>query len=596
MSKRTNNLYALTNGKSISSLVSYVSPLEEYRAAFLDANQFFVCQYTFDGDNVVTRWLTRGEFWNIAEVAASGLVERGLSKGNRIIHFFADNSFYDLAFRLAAVMLGCIPVTINRQTDDNERIVYKAKITQAKCIVYARVFKNRIRNLQAELSDCQFFEAETIEKIDVKAPIEKFPSLSYEDEKIIIFTSGTTGLPRGAVLSHRSYLANRFTFEDYFKLSPSMGLDLLLVNPLHHANSSALSDLGMRRPGVVIHLVQRYKTKFWRVLSEVAEQKRDLLVTSLVARHVDFLRDLWESSQIPVEKKKIAEALRKTDILIGSAPVGPKTVAFLKDVCGRFPHIRFGSTETCLQVMAIPTILKEDERNAAFEAGYYHRFHGEKTEGYYIGREHIPFTRVKVVKAIDPQKENYMVSCRLGEPGYFVTQGANIMNGYAGDCKATEAVFRQGWYTGLRDIGFALEGQDGLLNYYWIARDSALLIRGGANYAYEQVAAALSHILVEDLKLPIDKFKLAVVGLRVDSEHDDSCCVTIELGEDGNQMKEILKKNFIDMAIKKLPKGYHPDRVRFAKIPVNFKGAVLYEQLKQEYEKDLNKSKCVNDQ
>jgi acyl-CoA synthetase (AMP-forming)/AMP-acid ligase II len=376
------------------------------------------------------------------------------------------------------------------------------------------------------------------------------------------------------------------TFEDYFKLSPSWGLDLLLVNPLHHANSSALSDLGMRRPGAIIHLVQRYETKFWRVLSEVAEQKRDLLVTSLVARHIDFLRNLWESSRLPVEKKRLEAALRKTDILMGSAPVGPKTVAFLKDICGYFPHIRFGSTETCLQVMAIPTTLKEDEKNAAFKAGYDHRFHGEKTEGYYIGREHIPFTRVKMVKAIDPQKKGYMVPCGLGEPGYFITQGANIMNGYVGDREATEAVFREGWYTGLRDIGFVLKGKDDLLDYYWRARDSALLIRGGANYAYEQVAAALSRILAEDLTLPADQFKLAVVGLRMDSEHDDSCCVTIELGEEGKHMEEVLRKIFIDTATKKLPKGYHPDRVRFAKIPVNFKGVVLYEQLKQEYEKN----------
>ena len=182
--------------------------------------------------------------------------------------------------------------------------------------------------------------------------------------------------------------------------------------------------------------------------------------------------------------------------------------------------------------------------------------------------------------------------CEPGEPGYLTTQGSNIMSRYVGDPEGTEAVFREGWYTGLRDIAFALENnKDGQLDYYWMSRDSALLIRGGANYAYDQIAAELSEILVEDFQLKPEHFKLAVVGLRLESEHEDSCCVTIELSKEVKDIESQLQAHFIATASPKVSKGARPDYIRFAPIPLNFKGTVLYPQLKQESWNALRHSK-----
>ncbi|MCX5836314.1 MAG: hypothetical protein NTX62_04960, partial [Deltaproteobacteria bacterium] len=150
--------------------------------------------------------------------------------------------------------------------------------------------------------------------------------------------------------------------------------------------------------------------------------------------------------------------------------------------------------------------------------------------------------------------------------------------------EATKKVFREGWYVELRDIGFTLEGKDGCPDYYWMTRDSALLIRGGANYACEQVEADLSRVLVEDFSLKPGQFKLAVIGLRMRSEHDDSCCVTIELGEEATCMEEELRATFIEKASGKVSKGSFPDYVRFAPIPLSFKGAVLIPRLRQDFE------------
>jgi acyl-CoA synthetase (AMP-forming)/AMP-acid ligase II len=241
--------------------------------------------------------------------------------------------------------------------------------------------------------------------------------------------------------------------------------------------------------------------------------------------------------------------------------------------------------------------LSQNELTTAFEAGWSYRYQGEKKAGYYIGREHYPITRVKVVKSIDPENKDYFQPCKPGEPGYLITQGANIMAGYVGDTEATKEVFREGWYTGLGDIVFTLRNnRDGQLDYYWLSRESALLIRGGANYACNQVAAELSKVLVEDFHLKTEQFKLAVIGLRVESEHEDSCCVTIELSKEAANLESELETNFIAKASKRVSKGARPDYIRFAKIPVSFKGLVLASELKQDFQESLGKQREFHNQ
>lgn len=577
------SIYLLTTGKPVTSLTTFSSPIDEYRNAFEDQSSLFLNYYTFVESEMQRHTITRGEFWDLACSAARYLMNRGLSKGERVVHCFSSNSLYDLVFRLAALLVGYVPVTINWEVDDNVSVLYKAKITDAKLIVYDSGLASRVKEMTSNLSGMSCIEAEKVERYQATKHVA-YPALSYDDERMIIFTSGTTGKPKGVSLSHRSYLANRLTFERYFGMPENAQLDLLLVNPLHHANSSALADWGMRRSGTIIHLLQRYTTAYWKILVEVAGQKRDLLITSIVSRHIDFLESLTANSKLPVEEKKIKEALSQTDILIGSAPVGPTTIKRILDSSNRIPHVRFGSTETCLQVMATPATMSSNALLRAFEAGWAHRYKGEEVIGYYIGREHFPFTRVRVVKAIDPESNDYFCPCEIGEPGYLITQGANVMSYYVGDAEATRAALKEGWYTGLRDIVFTLLNRDdGQLDYYWTYRDSALLIRGGANYAYDQVADELRRFVVERFQLKPERFQLAVIGLTLESEHEDSCCVTIELSKEARNAELELKADFIRKASDVVSKGARPDYLRFGRIPRTFKGAILYPQLKQDY-------------
>ena len=366
-----------------------------------------------------------------------------------------------------------------------------------------------------------------------------------------------------------------------------------------------------RRPpqrGAVVHLVQRYTTAYWLLLSragtsidvgaavadaelEAAVGRRNadggcVVVAPLVSRHFDFLESLAAAGALPVSAPLLKQALTGTVLLLGSAPVGPTTVQRLQSHAGRLPIVRFGSTETCLQVMGTPLSLSEEERLGAFRAGWGHSHEGQGLVGYYVGRPHPPFTEVRVVRSVDLDKPGYMVECDAGEPGQLITRGDNLMTGYVNNPSATaKAVHEGGWYTNLGDIVFALaNAADGGTDYYWLSRDSALLIRGGANYSYEQINAELTAFVCKQHALPAEAVEVAVVGLALASEHEDDCCVTIELVSAEAQAKQAeIAATFLKEAKGAVSKGAKPDRVRFAPLPRNFKGAVLVPELKQQW-------------
>jgi acyl-CoA synthetase (AMP-forming)/AMP-acid ligase II len=186
-----------------------------------------------------------------------------------------------------------------------------------------------------------------------------------------------------------------------------------------------------------------------------------------------------------------------------------------------------------------------------------------------------------------------MKDVAAGTPGYLIVRGANVMKGYVAEAAANQAVFEEGWYLGLKDICFTLtSNRDGGLDYFWMSRDASLLIRGGANYACEQVAAELHDFAVRHYGIAKAALDLAVVGLKIESEHEDACCVTIEFKDpSAGALQKTLNENFIDQARKCVSKGARPDYLRFAEIPRNFKGALLIQELKRNFKAFLLKGK-----
>jgi len=227
--------------------------------------------------------------------------------------------------------------------------------------------------------------------------------------------------------------------------------------------------------------------------------------------------------------------------------------------------------------MGTSPALAEEARLDAFRAGWSHTYCGAEAAGYFIGRPHPPYTEVKVVRSVDEGEAGYFEECAEGEPGQLVTRGENVMAGYVGDAAATAKALRDdGWYLNLGDRDF-----------YWRARDSALLIKGGANYSFEQINSELSAFLAAHYGLGDGSLAVAVVGLRLASEHEDECCATVELAQEAEHKRGEMERTLLAACAKGVSKGSKPDRVRFAPIPRNFKGAIQLPALREEWKREL---------
>lgn len=267
------------------------------------------------------------------------------------------------------------------------------------------------------------------------------------------------------------------------------------------------------------------------------------------------------------------------------------------------------------QVCGTPLDLSEEERLEAFRKGWGHSFRGQPTPGYYIGRHHPPYTRCEVVKHMRAgegeggeggggdgrggegeggEEGEDLVGFSLaaeGEPGLLITRGNNLMSGYVGDEEGSREAVVGGWYLKLGDVVFWLEGTGGGRDLYWCTRESALLIRGGANYSYEQISAEIARFVSAEYGLASGQVEVGVVGLRISSEHEDECCVTLELiSEEARAKRALIEESFLATARRNVSKGARPDRVRFAALPRNFKGALQHPLLKEQWKAALEQS------
>ncbi|MBW2409558.1 MAG: AMP-binding protein, partial [Deltaproteobacteria bacterium] len=438
------------------------SILQDYLDAFKNPDDPFLYYYALAKDRTVERThYSRGEFLGLARRAAWVLKHHGCKAGDCFSLCVGANHPYDLAFRLASVMTGTVPVTINWQADTLERILYKIETTGSGLIITESHFDpDQLSSIQKQAAHIPVFPIENLDDRKELGEQQFAEGLDSESTRIIVFTSGTTGQPKGVQLPYRAYRTNRLTFDNFLDVGPQDKFGVLIVNPMHHSNSSAITDWALRRPGSHIHLIQQYSTLYWKILTAVAAGNYHRLVAPTVSRHFDFLNTLEAENRLPVELGALKAAMSKTDFLIGSAPVGPTTIRRLQHYAGRIPSVRFGATETCLQAIGIPKYLSEEAKLNAFEKGWQYRIKGEALPGYYIGRPHPPYTEARIVGSITPGQEGYIQDCETGQPGYLISRGQNVMSGYVNNPGETRAAFYEGWYTGMKDICFTLENED----------------------------------------------------------------------------------------------------------------------------------------
>jgi len=156
---------------------------------------------------------------------------------------------------------------------------------------------------------------------------------------------------------------------------------------------------------------------------------------------------------------------------------------------------------------------------------------------------------------------------------------------YHQQAEATDSVWQNGWYIGLGDVAFGIRNpHDSELDFYWVSRVSGLLIRGGANYSCEQIATDVTEVIMQTYGLTPGDVDVAVVALKVSSEHEDDCCVTLDCSSSEAKALEMkILEELQELCCEHLPKSGRLDWLRAAPIPRNFKGAVLVGELENQF-------------
>jgi malonyl-CoA/methylmalonyl-CoA synthetase len=366
-----------------------------------------------------------------------------------------------------------------------------------------------------------------VETVDATARAE-LPSGDADDEHpaLIVYTSGTTGMPRGAVLPRRALASNLDALAQVWEWTAADRLAHAL--PLFHVHGLVLGLLGpLRRGGELIHL-GRFEPAG---LADALEAGATMVFGVPTMYH--------RLAEQAAADRRIAAALGRARLLVsGSAPLPAPDFHRIEELTGQKIVERYGLTETLI--------------NTAVRAS------GERRPGY-VG-EPLPGIELRLVgddgsDSLESDDET------IGE---VAVRGPNLFAGYLNRPDATSEAVRGGWFfTG----DLAARAPDG----YWriVGRRSTDLIKTGGYRvgAGEVETTLLGHPGVDE----------AAVVARPDSDLGERIVAFVVIG---NRGPAPTAEELIDYVAAQLAPHKRPREVRFvASLPRNAMGKIMKRRL-----------------
>jgi fatty-acyl-CoA synthase len=447
---------------------------------------------------------TYAEFNDAVDVVARGLLARGLEAGERIGIWSPNNAEWVLV-QYATAKIGAILVNINPAYRTNE-VEYALNQSGCRMLIAAPSFKtsdyramiDEVRPNLSSLEQTIFLDSPDwdalladADKVPADALRARSETLDADDPINIQYTSGTTGFPKGATLTHHNILNNGFFVGELCNYTQDDRVCIPV--PFYHCFGMVLGNLACTTHGATM-VVPEAAFDPGAVLETVQAER----CTSLYGVPTMFIANLAH----PDFKSFDLSSLR-TGIMAGS----PCPVEVMKQVISEMHMdevtICYGMTETApvsTQTRADDTI---DRRVGT------------------VGRVH-PHVEVKIVDAETGRTVPY------GTPGELCTRGYSVMRGYWNDTEKTdEAIDAGGWmHTG----DLATMDEEGYVNI--VGRIKDMIIRGGENVYPREIEEYLyTHPDVTDVQ---------VIGVP-DSKYGEELMAWVKLSEGATLSEEDVK-------------------------------------------------------
>jgi acyl-CoA synthetase (AMP-forming)/AMP-acid ligase II len=383
------------------------------------------------------RALTFGEFDARTDELAAGMAELGVQPGD-VVSVLLPNCIEFLEAWWAILKAGGVLGPVNPAytgpeaayvIDHSESV---ALVTDARGAGVIAPHRGDLGGLRAVVSIDGDGDAQ-LDELAARGGVTPTPARGLDDLAAILYTSGTTGKPKGAMLTHRNELVNAAMGGELLPLAPGERVGMLL--PLFHANAQVVTCVIPMMIGLEVVMWERFSaSKFWETVDELRPVSISAVPTILAA--------VLNAPGAPSG----GTSLRY--VICGAAPL---SVELLDAFTKRF-NIRilegYGLTETTCISSVNP-------------------YYGDRKAGS-IG---LP-VRGQQMRIVAPDGE----LLPPGEYGEIAIKGPNVMPGYLKNPEATNESIRDGWlYTG--DIGYADE--DGY--FFIVDRSKDMIIRGGEN-------------------------------------------------------------------------------------------------------------------
>ncbi len=424
--------------------------------------------------------ISYGQLALLVRRAASWLMSLGINRGDRLA-ILMHNAPEVLILELAGAMIGAATVPLDFKRDTIDRKIYKLKDTAAKALFIKNegTSSEEDQAIRAALPDLTirtwstFKEFQTM--VTMSRPVTSLKG-SLSDYYVILYTSGTTALPKGVLLSVRAGLTNAMGIIDWQKFMRDDVFNIVL--PLHHINSTEFC-LAMLLVGGTIVLNSRYSaSRFWHVVSRFRATNTSVVPTilhDLLTRAEEF-----KTSGLDVSSLK--------RICIGSAPVLPEETMRFYDTFGIRVTQGYGQTETALRVGGVPVDVNETT---------YRELVKSNTIGTQLANNHLA-----IMDADNNEKKE-------GEEGEICIAGPILADGYLNNKEETAKSFKDGWFHS-GDLGYwknvaSRPGLEPKKFFFIIGRIKEIIIKGGVNLSPSAIEDAL-------LKAFPDIDEVSVVG------------------------------------------------------------------------------------
>jgi acyl-CoA synthetase (AMP-forming)/AMP-acid ligase II len=470
---------------------------------------------------------------------ANSLLSLGLEKGDRFA-VLLENSIEIVEAYLAAAKTGLVVVPVHFRFVGRE-ILNLMENSDAQAFIVHDEFTPIIDSIKDELTSIPSDRYIVVGKKTkgyieynefVKDSLDAEPNIDFEckDPWIILYTSGTTGVPKGVVRSHESYIA-------FFLINAvDFGFNehdvCLNVMPLYHVNSTFYTFLFLYLGATAyIHPARHFRA------DEILEiiEKEKITFISLIPTHYNLILNASDEA-----KKRDRSSIKK--LLCSSAPV---TKSMKKEIMDFFPGVElyeaYGSTEA-----GLVTVLKPEDQMRKLGS---------------IGYEAVGTDFIKLL-------DEYGDEVGINEVGELFSRGPMMFDEYHKMPEKTENSFRGEWFSA-GDL--AKRDEEGF--FYIVDRKDNMIITGGEHvYPSEVQEIICSHP---------DVFDVAIIGLYHNKWGEQVTAVVVK-----RKKAKVTEKMIMDYCKEKMAGYKRPKKVIFItdeEMPRTPTGKILHRILRERF-------------